>query len=122
MKVHRLSQLSIHHSDALDEKYDVAEKDFPPDLTTRHASYQGRRVQWIANFGFQHKATGAPAANRLEEPYEIELAPHPAPGAQLVYFDGTTVQPLPTRPSEATPGKVKATLDLGDPPIGWTGH
>ena len=122
MKVRHLSKLSVHHSDALDDKYSVAEKDLPADLATKHTHYNGRQVHWITNFGFQHKATGATAATRLEESYDIELDAPPEAQAQHVYFDGTAVQPLPTRPSDATPGKVKATLDLGDPPIGWTGH
>ena len=119
MPVRHLGKLSVHHSDSLDAKYNVAEKDFPPDLMTKHASYNGHPVHWIANFGFQHKATGAAVASRLEETYEIEIDGHQQPDARLVYFDGDAVQPLDTRPSD-TPGKVKATLDLGDPPIGWT--
>ena len=122
MKVHHLSKLSIHHSESLHEKYNVAEKNFPPELLTKHTHFNGRRIHWITNFGYQHKATGTPAAGRLDETYDIELDPHPEPDARLVYFDGITVQPLETRPSDTTPGKVKATLDLGDPPIGWTGH
>ena len=122
MKVRHLSKLSVHHSEALDDKYDVSEKDFPPDLLTKHAHYQGQPVHWIANFGYQHKATRAAPPTQLEEAYDIELDAHPHPGAQLVYFDGSAVQPLATRPSESTPGKVKATLNLGDPPIGWGGR
>ncbi len=119
MKVCQLGQIAVHHSDAIDAKYTVAEKAFPPDLMTKHTSFNGKPIHWIANFGYQHKATGAAAAGRLDEPYDIELAAHHIANAQLVYFDGAAVQPLPTRPSDTTPGKVKATLDLGDPPIGW---
>ena len=120
MKVHHLSKLSIHHSESLDDKYTVAEKDFPPNLR-EHASYAGRPIQWIANFGYQHKASGAAAGARLEEAYDVELDAHQRPEARLVYFDGIAVQPLATRPSDTAPGKLKATLDLGDPPIGWAG-
>jgi hypothetical protein len=120
MKVRHLSHLSVHHSDALDEKYEVAEKAFPPDLLPQHGTYQGQPVHWIANFGYVHKGTRAAPPETLEEAYDIELAAQPQLGAQLVYFDGSAVQPLATRPSDATPGKLKATLNLGDPPIGWT--
>jgi hypothetical protein len=122
MKVRHLSQLSVHHSDHLDDTYDVAEKEFPPELTTKHTHHEGQPIHWIANFGYRHKASGAAVAGRLEESYDIELDRHENPAAHLVYFDGTGVQPVEARPSDTAPGKVKATLNLGDPPIGWTGH
>jgi hypothetical protein len=122
MQIRHLSKLSVHHSEALDGKYDVVEKDFPPDMQAKHSRYNGHPIVWIANFGYRHKATGAAVAGRMEETYDIELDRPGEPRAQLVYFDGAAVQPLATRPSDTAPGKVKATLDLGDPPIGWTGH
>ena len=122
MKVHPLGQIAVHHSESIDAKYAVAEKAFPPDLLTKHAAFNGKPIHWIANFGYRHKTSGAAAAERLEEQYEIELDAHPNPQAQLVYFDGAAVQPLKTRPSDTRPGRVKATLDLGDPPIGWGGR
>lgn len=120
MKVRHLTQLSVHHSDTLDDKYDVAEKPLPPDLSTKHPTYQGKPVHWIGNFGYSHKGTRAAPPTHLEESYDLELDAHQNPEAHLVYFDGSAVQPLSTRPSDGTPGRVKATLDLGDPPIGWT--
>jgi hypothetical protein len=120
MKVRHLSKLSVHHSDQLDEKYHVAEKELPPDLMTKHTHHEGRPIHWVTNFGYRHKASGAAVAGQLEESYEVELERHEHPDARLVFFDGTGVQPLEMRPSDTAPGKVKASLNLGDPPIGWT--
>jgi hypothetical protein len=120
MKVSHLSKLSVHHSDNLAAKYDVSEKEFPPGLLAKFTHFNGSPIQWITNFGFRHKPTGPSVAGHLEESYDIELDPSPNPGAQLVYFDGTAVHALATQPSDTTPGKIKATLTLGDPPIGWT--
>lgn len=122
MPVRHLANLSVHHSDAIDSQYNVAEKAFPPGLLATHTQYNGQPIQWMTNFGYQHKPSAAPVAGRMQEPYDIELNSPAHPAAQLVYFDGAAVQPLATRPSDTTPGKVKATLDLGDPPIGWSSH
>ena len=121
MPVRHLSKLSVHHSDALDQQYHVAEKDFPPELA-QHTHHAGQPINWITNFGYRHKATGEAAAGQLHESYDIELDAPASSAARLVYFDGTAVQPLATRASDTTAGKVKATLNLGDPPIGWTSH
>jgi len=67
MKARHFSKLSVHHSDKLDNQYEVAEKDFPADLMAKHTHYNGRRIRWLANFGYRHKATGAAVAGRLEE-------------------------------------------------------
>jgi len=120
MPVTHLSKVSVHHSDNLAANYDVAEKDLPPDLHTVHTHYNGAPVSWMTNFGFRHKPSGQAVAGHLEESYDIELDPGTRSNAALVYFDGAAVQPLATRPSDTTPGKVKATLNLGDPPIGWS--
>ena len=120
MKVRHLLKLSVYHSDELDDQFHVAEKEFPPELASQHTHHKGRRIQWVANFGYRHKATGAAVAGRLEEYYDIELDQHADPDASLVYFDGAAVEPLDARPSDTTPGKVKASLNLGDPPIGWS--
>ena len=120
MKVSQLSMLSVHHSDNLAARYDVAEKDFPPDLLAKFTHFNGAPIRWMINFGFRHKPTGPDVAGHLDESYDIELDPGPNPTAQLVFFDGTAVHPLATRPSDTAPGKIKASLTLGDPPIGWT--
>jgi hypothetical protein len=119
MKVKAFSQLSIHYSDRLDTQYTVDEKPFPANLLTEHAAYKGRRIRWITNFGFRRKDNAAAVTGTLDEDYAIELDQDPSPRAVLVFFDGSRVRELDARPSDTAPGKVRATLNLGDPPIGW---
>jgi hypothetical protein len=118
MKVKALSKISIHHSDHLDNKYTVSEKPFPDNLQT---TYNGKSIRWITNFGYQRKENSAEVKGQLEENYDIEIEKDSNPNAVLVYFDGASVKELTTRPSDTTPGKIKATLNLGDPPVGWAG-
>lgn len=121
MNVKALDKISIHHSDTLDTKYTVSEKPFPANLLTTYTTYKGKSIRWVTNFGYQRKDNNANVRGTLEEDYEIEIDKDSNPNALLVYFDGTGVRELATRPSDTTPGKVKATLNLGDPPIGWSG-
>jgi hypothetical protein len=56
-----------------------------------------------------------------DEVPEYEILLDQIANAEYVYFNGKEILTLPTGPSAANPGKVRAVLTLGDPPIGWVG-
>ena len=53
--------------------------------------------------------------------FNLLSGPDQIANAEYVYFNGKEILTLPTGPSAANPGKVRAVLTLGDPPIGWVG-
>jgi hypothetical protein len=116
--------VTVRVSDTLDQRYAVRKK---PNKGPTHDD-KGRRIQWVACFGFALKK-GVDKSNReldedgfikgeLEEVYTISL---PKEGEDLVYYDGERVKTLAYSPGNAKQGDtVQATLKVGDPPIGWT--
>lgn len=110
-------------SDKLDKRYDVVKKsNLPADIT-----FKGKKVSWITSFGFRPKPGISVAQSELdnqgfmkdalEEAYSIKLA---KAGEDLVYYDGSNPQGLTYTPSNAKMGDmVEATLQAGDPPVGW---
>ncbi len=83
------------------------------------ASYQGKTVNWISNFGIKEKNNDKYA----DMTYTVILSPHP--GQTLVCFNGATDQFHPinvyTAPAEY-PGKIAFNLTIGDPGTGWIGE
>lgn len=108
-----LKNINIYVSSALDNKYTVSNKPLPANLPD---SFKGKDLHWFSNFGFKFRANNAEPRHHLEETYDIELD---KAGSMLVIFDGGNVQELEFRDSDTDPLKVKTTLDLGDPPLGW---
>jgi hypothetical protein len=117
-------KLTVRISDTLDQWYTVKKK---PNKAPKHDD-KGRPIQWVACFGFALKP-GVGQGNRkldsdgfisgeLEEAYTISLTKD---GDQLVYYDGKKIEALAYSPGNARPGDtVRATLKVGDPPIGWS--
>ncbi len=117
-------KVTVRVSDNLDKRYDVRKK---PNKAPSHDD-KGRPIQWVACFGFALKK-GVDKGNlklddedfikgELEEAYTISL---PKDGDDLVYYDGKQIKTLAYSPGNAKPGDaVRATLKIGDPPIGWT--
>ena len=96
-------------------RYTVWQKDIPDEI--QGATYQGSPVIWVNNFGLKRVGSDDYEAT-VSEPYTVILDEVPAE-ATAVYHDGRNVRPLGTTPAGG--GRVEATLDLGDPPVGWTG-
>ena len=112
-KSFKQGKLRVKTPDALDV-YEVVEKEHPASL---RSSPDYTLYDWVGNFGLKgFKGKKTPAA------YEVQLEEKPGKG--VVYWDGTkTVQVAGKDLSDVTDGgrKYKAfSLDLGDPPIGWT--
>jgi hypothetical protein len=113
MKSFKQGKLRVKTPDALDD-YEVVEKEHPASLVN---SPDYNLYDWVGNFGLKNfKGKKAPTA------YEVQL--EEKPGKQVVYWDGEkTVIVDGKNLRDVTDGgrKYKAfSLDLGDPPIGWT--
>jgi hypothetical protein len=113
MKSLREGQLRVKTPDALDA-YEVVEKAFPASLLQ---SPDYARYEWVGNFGLKgFKGNKAPAA------YEVQL--EEKPGRKVVYWDGGKTVVLGAKDlTDVSEGgrKYKAfSLDLGDPPVGWS--
>lgn len=96
-------------------RYTVWQKDIPEDI--QDDRYQDRPIHWVNNFGLKRVGRDDYEAE-VSEPYTVILDDVPA-GATAVYHDGRNVRPLGTTPEGG--GRVQAALNLGDPPVGWTG-
>jgi len=89
----------------VDDKYEAYSKDIP-DPTP----YQGGTITWFNAFGVREKSTG-----RDEDvTYKVTLQSLPA-GKRLFALYGGQPHELTTEPEG---GKIKFTLNVGDPPIG----
>jgi hypothetical protein len=102
--------LTAAHAD-----YEVYQKDIPLELAGR--THQGMPVHWLNNFGLKHKVSGEFAA---DVPQFSLLFEHIS-GADFVFYDGKNIQPLATLHDSRGANQVRASLSLGDPPIGWVG-
>lgn len=80
------------------------------------ASYQGKPVEWIANFGIVEKEHG----QYVDMTYTVIVTPRP--GQTLVCYNSAKNQfhPIQVRPAPAEyPGKLAFDLTIGDPGSGW---
>lgn len=118
------NKITVIISDKLDKRYEVVKKSGLP----ANIIYKGKKVNWVTNFGFKPKPGISVAQSKLdnqgfmkddlEEAYTIRLA---KAGENLVYYDGSNAQGLAYDPPNATMGEtVEATLQAGDPPVGWS--
>lgn len=94
----------------------IVKKDIPK--SARDQLWNGKPVAWFNNFGIRR------GGRFVNFAYSVIIDP-PDGDHTLVYFDGKSVQPfagadLDRSPSDH-PGKWRATLRLGDPPLGWGG-
>lgn len=95
------------------QAYSVWQKELPSDLPE---SYQGLTISWFNNFGL--KPAGSDDYEAKVPPYTIILDPGPS-GSALVYFDELSEPRLNWLETVEVKGKLHATLDRGDPAIGW---
>jgi hypothetical protein len=90
----------------VDDKYEAYSKPVP-DPTP----FENGFITWFNAFGVKEKATGKDANIR----YHVTLQALPA-GKRLFYLYNN--QPHEITVADAGNGKVKYTLDIGDPPTG----
>jgi hypothetical protein len=110
-KSFKQGQLRVKTPDALDT-YEFVEKPLPASLRN---SPDYTRYEWVGNFGLKDFK-----GNRTPAPYEVQLEDRPGKG--VVYWDGQKTVPVKALSDVSDGGRrYKAfSLDLGDPPIGWT--
>jgi|GEM_PF-3458596 len=83
----------------------------------KNETYRQKKVNWLNNFGLFD-----PGANKYADDVdEYEILIDQIPNAEFVVYDGAQIVHLDTGPSQAAPGKLRAVLRKGDPPIGWVG-
>ncbi len=96
-------------------KFIVVEKDFPANLPTHKAGDPNFKYEWFACFGIRHAKAGGVPGDFANIEYTLTLDPLPA-GKRLFAFYGGQVHEVPTR---SIGNKIRATLNVGDPPLGW---
>ncbi len=92
--------------------YRVFQKEIPTHLKGK--KHKDQPVTWINNFGLKEKRKRKYAETVPE--YTIML--DHIEGVEYVYFDGSEIKPLFASRHENDPSKVRATLTIGDPPVG----
>ncbi len=91
-------------------QFTVWQKDIPGDVPM---TFAGKAITWVNNFGF--KRVGSDRFESTVPAYTIELDQGPA-NAVLVVYDAPNVRALTP---DSVGQRVRATLELGDPPVGW---
>lgn len=91
----------------VDEKYEAYSKDIP-DPTPFENGY----ITWFNAFGVKEKSSGKNA----NVTYKVTLQAPPTGKRLFVFYDGTTHE-ISTQ--DAGSGKVRFTLNVGDPPTGY---
>ncbi len=95
-------------------KFVVVEKDMPTNLPTHKAGDPNFKYEWFACFGVRHRKAGGQHGDFADIHYTITLDPLPA-GKRLFAFYGGQVHELST---QSVGNRIKASLNVGDPPIG----
>ena len=80
--------------------------------------YQGRPITWLNKFGLKRRGSDAYAASVPAYWIVLEKGPE---GAALVAYEPQGDPPLRELETEEVDGQVQATLDRGDPAVGWAG-
>ena len=88
-------------------KYDVVSKAIPEP-----SPYEGGTITWFNAYGVKEKATGKYA----DISYTVTLSALPK-GKKLFVLLSSGIQEVPTK--SAGSGKIKFTLAIGDPPMGY---
>jgi hypothetical protein len=89
------------------KNYDVVSKTIPEP-----SPYEGGKITWFNAYGVKEKATGKYA----DISYTVTLSALPA-GKKLFALLPSGIQEIPTKAGGR--GKVKFTLAIGDPPLGY---
>jgi hypothetical protein len=90
------------------QKYDVVSKAIPD--STPHGS---GTITWFNAFGVKEKSTG----NDANITYTVTLSALPAGKTKLFALISNVPQELETKTGGS--GKIKFTLNVGDPPLGY---
>jgi len=90
----------------VDDKYEGYSKDIPEPM-----QHQGGTITWFNSFGVREKSSGKNA----NVTYKVTLQALPAGKKLFVLYGG---EPHEISTDDAGKGKIKFTLDVGDPPIG----
>ena len=93
--------------------FSVWQKEMPPDLPVTH---QGMRIEWFNNFGL--KKAGSDEYEAEVPAYTIIVDKGP-PDAVLFYYDELSEPQINRLETTEVEGKLQATLDRGDPAVGW---
>lgn len=91
----------------VDDKYEAYSKDIPEPTP-----YQGGFITWFNAFGVKEKKSGKDA----DVTYKVTLQTPPT-GKRLFALYGGEPHEIPTE--DAGNGKVRYTLNVGDPPNGY---
>lgn len=111
----RAEEVRVRLSQEAAEEYGVWQKEMPEGLPDR---YEGRPITWLNNFGLKRQGREEYAAS--VPAYTIILAKGPE-DAVLVVYEPQGDPPLRELKTEEVNGQVQATLDRGDPAVGWAG-
>ena len=109
----RAQGLRVRLAAAAAEEYEVWQKEMPAELPER---YEGRPITWFNNFGLKRK--GKDAYEVSVPAYTIIVAKYRDDAILVAYED----QPEPRLYALETvevDGELQATLDRGDPTVGW---
>ena len=90
----------------VDDKYEAYSKPVPEPTP-----YQDGYITWFNNFGIREKSTG----KTKDITYVVTLQAPPTGKRLFVLYGG---EPHEIQPEAAGNGKVKFTLNVGDPPSG----
>ena len=95
------------------KKFAVVQKPLDPKLPT---SFEGIKITWFNAFGIRHRKANLTLGDYAETvSYTIYLEAVPA-GKSLFAYYGGQVHKIKF---SIVAGETKATLTVGDPPIGW---
>ncbi len=92
-------------------KFIVVQKDIDPNAP---AQWNGITIDWFVSFGVRSKNPNGTPGNFANITYNIILDPLPAGKRLFAYYDNQ-VHDLPF---QAAGNKIRATLNVGDPPVG----
>ncbi len=91
----------------VDDKHEAYSKTIPEPTP-----YQGGTITWFNAFGVREKTSG----RHTDVTYQVTLQAPPA-GKRLFALYGGEPHELPTQ--DAGNGKIRFTLNVGDPPTGY---
>ncbi len=108
----RMFEIDLGDNDI--NKFMVVEKDMPANLPTQKADDPNFKYDWFTCFGIRKLKDNGQQGDFADITYTVTLDPLPE-GKQLFAFYGGQVHSLSYR---STGNKIRATLNVGDPPIG----
>lgn len=103
-KKHISQEIEVILGDEIEDNFEVLEEKLPVGLPSD--------INWVSNFKLIKKP-GLAKNGELKD-YQIELDDR---GKNLYFWDGR--QPQLLKKSPAGGGRVRATLKVEDPPLGW---